>query len=334
MKPEIAGQVVVITGASSGIGRATALEFADQGARLVLAARRSRPLKQLAEECERRGASAVSVECDVSDAAQVEELARIAEQQFGRIDVWVNNAAVTSYGRFDEAPLQAHERVLEINLFGYLYGSYAAMRRFRRQGWGTLINVGSMLSRMSQPYVAPYVMSKHAIRGLGMSLQQELYVSGEQDIHVCTVMPASIDTPLFQHAANYSGRKVNAMKPIYTADQVARTIVELVEKPEYEVFVGNAARAMEGFNKLSPAKAMEQLATMTDRQHLDPKKKAPITDGNLFEPMAKGTDVAGGWKRGGIRSAAANLATAAALVGPLMLLFRGREQAPPARRAA
>lgn len=333
MDREYAGQVVVITGASSGIGRATALQFAERGARLVVAARREQPLKKLADECERRGATAVSVECDVSEREQVEELARIAEEQFGHIHVWVNNAAVTSYGRFDEAPLEAHERVLQINLFGYLYGSYTAMQRFRRQGWGTLINVGSMLSRMSQPYVAPYVMSKHAIRGLGMSLQQELYVAEEKNIHVCTVMPASIDTPLFQHAANYTGRKVKAMSPVYSADKVAGTIVGLVERPEYEVFVGNAARAMEGFNKLSPAKAMEQLAVMTERQHLDPKKRAPISDGNLFEPMKRGTDVSGGWKRGGLGSAALNLATVAAVAAPLVMLFRGN-RGQQQRRAA
>jgi short-subunit dehydrogenase len=333
MTREFSAQVVVITGASSGIGRATALEFADRGARLVVAARRERPLKKLAQECERRGAMAISVDCDVSDRKQIEELTRIAEEQFGHIDVWVNNAAVTSYGRFDEAPLEAHERVLQVNLFGYLYGSYAAIRRFRRQGWGTLINVGSMLSRMSQPYVAPYVMSKHAVRGLGMSLQQELYVTGERNVHVCTVMPASIDTPLFQHAANYSGRKVKAMKPVYSAQKVASTIVGLVENPEYEVFVGNAARAMDGFNKLSPAKAMERLAVMTDRQHLDPKKHVPITDGNLFEPMKRGTEVSGGWKRGGLGSAVASLATLAAVAAPILFLRRGN-RIQQERRAA
>ena len=334
MSLEFSGQVVVITGASSGIGRATALEFAEKGARLVLAARREQPLKRLAHQCERLGAKAISVECDVSEREQVDELARIAEQQFGHIDVWVNNAAVTSYGRFEEAPLEAHERVLQVNIFGYLYGSYAAMQRFRQQGWGTLINVGSMLSRMSQPYVAPYVMSKHAVRGLGMSLQQELYISGEKSIHVCTVMPASIDTPLFQHAANFSGRKVKAMRPVYSAEKVARTIAGLVEKPQYEVFVGNAARAMEGFNRLSPAKAMEQLAIMTDRQHLDPKRTAPLSAGNLFTPMKQGTDVSGGWKRGAVGSAAVNLATLAAVAAPLLFLFNRSTGRVPERRAA
>src|SRR5690606_21511524 len=135
-------------------------------------------------------------------------------------------------------------RVIETNLFGYVHGARTALPYFREQGCGTLINVASAVAAAPQPYTSAYVASKFAIRGLSDCLRMELSLDHVPDIHVCTVLPATVDTPLFQHAANYTGRAVQAMPPVYAAERVARAIVDLVTSPEREVFVGNAGRLM------------------------------------------------------------------------------------------
>jgi NAD(P)-dependent dehydrogenase (short-subunit alcohol dehydrogenase family) len=201
MPGKIQDAVVVITGASSGIGRATALAFAGEGASVVVAARRQQPLDELAVECAQLGGQALALPTDMTDVDAVQRLAARALEQFGRIDVWVNNQG-TLFAPFEESPLEGYRRVIETDLLGTIYGSRTVLPIFREQGSGVLINQGSMVSKLSEPYVSSYVVAKQGIRGLGMSLRQELALSGAKDIHVCTVMPATIDTPFFQHAAS------------------------------------------------------------------------------------------------------------------------------------
>jgi short-subunit dehydrogenase len=208
----------------------------------------------------------------------------------------VNNHGVTLFARFEEAPLEDYWRVIEVDLLGSIYGARVALPIFREQGAGTLINQGSMVSKLSEPYVSSYVAAKHAIRGLGMSLRQELALNGSKQIHVCTVMPATIDTPFFQHAANYLGRAAKAMPPVYSAERVARTIVNLARWPRREVFVGNSARMFWWQYLLAPGLTERMMAVMFDKLHLYQDKPAPPTSGNLFEPMAEGTTISGGWK--------------------------------------
>lgn len=294
MPRDVEGAVVVVTGASSGIGRATARAFAREGATVVMAARREQALEEAAEEIRKGGGKAAAVVADVADERAVEELAAGAVRDFGRIDVWVNNAGVYLLGKFDETPAAEHRRVIETNLFGTFHGSIAALRRFREQGRGVLVNVSSMTARVPQPYAGAYVASKHAIRGLGMVLRQELALEGADGIHVCTVMPASIDTPLFRHAANYTGRAVQAMKPVYPAEAVAETIVSLALRPRREVFVGNAARLLSMPHALAPGLVDRITATLTSRVQLA-GEAVPPTPGNLFQPMPEGTAVGGGW---------------------------------------
>jgi short-subunit dehydrogenase len=295
MPRPIPDSVVVITGASSGIGRATAMTFAQQGATVVLGARREHALNEVVSACERSGARALAVPTDVIDEKAVQHLARRAVETFGRIDVWVNNAAVTLFGRFEETPKQDYRRVIETNLFGYIHGARAALPIFREQGSGVLINVSSMVAKLAQPYTSAYSISKAGIRNLSMSLREELLLDGQHDIHVCTVMPATIDTPFFQHAANYTGRAVKAMPPVYSAEEVAQTILRLSQKPTSEVMVGRSARMISAQHTLSPSLGERMMTQMVDKQHLYPDRRAEPNSGNLFEPMPQYSTVSGGW---------------------------------------
>ena len=300
----------MITGASSGIGRATALEFARRGVPVVVAARRDEPLQTLAVECERAGAAALAVSTDVTDPAAVEELARLAVERFGSVDVWVNNAGVHAIGRFDEIPPDAFRRVLEVNFFGTVHGARTALRHFRERGRGVLVNNASVDGHVAAPYTAPYVASKWAVRGFSESLRQEL--RDTPGVHVAVVSPAAIDTPFFQHAANYSGRALKALTPTYEPEKVARAIVGLAERPQREVIVGGAGKLIALQRRLSPALADRAFALQMQVDHFD-DAPAGRTDGNLFEPLPQWTETRGGWQRVGRGTRRAAMATGAAL---------------------
>lgn len=332
MPRKLRDSVVVITGASSGIGRAAALEFARRGAAVVVAARREEPLRELAGECERLGAQTLAVPTDVTNEYAVQELARRTVESYGRLDVWVNNAAVTLFARFEESPPEAFRRVIETNLFGNIYGARAALPYFREQGNGVLINVSSIVGKVGQPYTSAYATTKSGIVGLSASLRQEIRDIGrDADIHVCTVLPASIDTPLFQHGANYTGRAVKPMSPVYEAEQVARAIVSLAEHPKREVVVGNAGRMLLLVHRLAPGLAERILARQVEKDHFQ-DAPAPPSPGNLFEPMPQWTGVSGGWKRPApLRIPRAATVGMAALV-PLLLAWLWLRPGAPSGR--
>jgi short-subunit dehydrogenase len=239
MKRAWKDKVIVITGASSGIGRAAALALAKKGAHLVLAARREEPLDELAKQCEALGVRCLSLPMDVTEAAAVRELATQAVQAFGRIDGWVNNAGVYMVGRLEETPDDAFHQVMETNFFGTVYGARAALAQFRRQGRGTLINVCSVSGSLAGPYVSAYASSKFAVRGFSASIRQEFEGTG---IHVCTILPASVDTPLWQHSANYTGWRARPVEPIYSPERVADAIVRMLVRPRRELFIGPTRR--------------------------------------------------------------------------------------------
>jgi NAD(P)-dependent dehydrogenase (short-subunit alcohol dehydrogenase family) len=287
--------VVVVTGASSGIGRATALEFARKGASVVAAARRSQPLEELAAQSKSLKGSIVAVPTDVGDQASVNELAGRPIELFGRIDVWVNNAAVTAFGRVDEVPLEDFQETWETNVMGYVHGVRAVLPAMRQRRNGVIINVASIVGRVGQPYATAYTMTKHAVRALSIGLRQELQVGKVKGVDVCTIMPASIDTPLFQHGANYTGWKAKPMSPVYPPEKVAKAIVKCAHDPKPEVFVGGAARMMQVQSMIAPRLAERALARQVDSDHFDKKTKAPRTSGNVHSPVPFGTDVTGGW---------------------------------------
>ncbi|HEV2772395.1 MAG TPA: SDR family oxidoreductase [Thermoleophilaceae bacterium] len=294
MTRELASSVVVVTGASSGIGRATALAFAEAGASLVLAARREEALQEAAAQCEERGARAVAVATDVRDEAAVERLEQTAVEHFGRLDVWVNDAAVHLFARFDEAPADLWREIMEINFFGYVHGARAAIRRFRQQGGGTLINVASVNSAVGAPYASAYVASKFALRGFAECLRDELR---HEQIDVCTVLPASIDTPLFQHAANLTGRAAKPLRPIIRPERVAAAIVRCAKRPRREVIVGASGRQLVLAHALAPSLFERLMTRNVEREHFRDEPLEP-TPGNVYEPMPEWTGVTGGWKQG------------------------------------
>jgi len=321
MPRKLGDSVVVITGASSGIGRAAALAFAREGSGVVLAARREQLLLEAAAECEAQGGQALAVPTDVTDEGAVEELARRAVEHFGRIDVWVNNAGVGLFSRFEEAPMDAYRRAIETDLFGYIYGARAALPLFREQGSGVLINNSSVVAKASQPYTSAYVISKVGVRALSESLRQELILDGAKDIHVCNVMPASIDTPFFQHAANYTGRAAKALNPVYDAERVAKTMVRCAKRPKREVIVGNAGRMLALQHTLSLGLYERVAARMIDRDHFQ-DRPAPPGAGNLFDPMPEGTGVSDGWKSDGKSPAGRAALVGAAVAIPALLGWR------------
>ncbi|MGS2616258.1 SDR family oxidoreductase [Micromonospora sp. LZ34] len=313
--------VVVVTGASSGIGRATAHAFADQGNALALAARGDAALDDVVQECVGRGGQAIAVPTDVSDPQAVRELAERTLQRYGRIDVWVNNAAVSAFGRFQDVPEEDFRRVLDVNVMGYVYGARAALPVMRNQGHGVLVNVSSVVGVVTQPYTHAYTMAKFAIRALSGSLRQELQLEGASGIHVCTVLPATIDTPIFQHAANYTGRAVRAMPPVYPPERVARTIVNLVRLPRREVAVGTMAHALLLQSRLAPGLVERMMAIQVDRKHLM-RRPEPANVGNLYRPALESEATLGGWSGRQVRARRIAATVGTLLVGTAAAALR------------
>lgn len=288
-------RVVVITGASSGFGRGAALRFAKGGDNVVIAARREGLLEDVAKQCRKSGVEALAVEADVSKAADVRELAKQALNKFGRIDVWVNNAGVGTVARFEEAPLEEHEQVIRTNLLGTIYGSYEALKQFREQGQGVLINLASFAGKVAPPYLSSYAASKFGIRGLGMALREELAQNGEESIRVSTILPVSFDTPFFEHAANHTGKPVKPIGTVYDPKEVIETIYEMANNPEDEVVCGTEGKLSSIAQRLSPKLVEKQMAKQTQKAQMGQKESAKSSSGSVFRPMKSGKDVYGGW---------------------------------------
>jgi NAD(P)-dependent dehydrogenase (short-subunit alcohol dehydrogenase family) len=302
--PEIDGSIVLITGASSGIGRAAARHFAEAGADLVLTARSADDLDQVAAECSRLGAVAMAIPTDVRAEDQVRALAQAAVDRFGRIDVWVNNAAVMAYGHFEDIPSEVFDGVIRTNLLGQVYGARAAIEQFRRQGEGVLVNLSSVWGRVTSPYVIPYVVSKHGIRAFSECLREGLAATeGSDRIHVCTVLPESVDTPIFQHAANYTGRQAKPVSPVIDVDRTARAIVATVRRPRGEMSVGQVGHAVAIAVGLVPRRLFERVAPkLFEITALN--GRAEPSPGNVLEPEPWLNGVEGGWRSGtGTRAA-------------------------------
>lgn len=291
-------RTIVITGASSGMGRAAAAKFAARGDRLVLAARRRDALDEVARECRAAGAEVLVVPTDVADEHAVEELAQQAVAQFGRIDAWVHTAAVASFGRFWEVPVATMRRLVEVNLVGAMIVAREAVRRFEAQPeGGTLLLVSSVLGKTPIPYLNVYNASKHGQVGLATSLRADLKEAGLEDrIKVVNLMPPSTDTPFYLHAANYTGHVPRAPPPVYAVDTLAEAIVEAVDDPQDDVTVGAVGKLMRFTHGMAPGLYESATGPYSKTMFLD--EPMPITDGNVHRPMPEGRTAEGGWKDG------------------------------------
>jgi NAD(P)-dependent dehydrogenase (short-subunit alcohol dehydrogenase family) len=289
---ELAGKVVVITGASSGIGRAAAHAFACTGARLVLASRDEQALFEVLDECTDCGTDAVAVTTDVTSSEQMENLAKqAADFGNGRIDIWINNAGVGAVGSFDETPLEAHEQVIQTDLLGYVRGAYVALPHFKAQSSGVLINTLSLGSWVAQPYAAAYSASKFGLRGLTQALRGELVE--HPDIHVCDIYPAVMDTPGFRDGGNYTGHALKPPPPVYNPELVAQAMVACAIKPRPTTTVG-AAAYLARFASFLPG--FNQLSGFLTRHAIDRSPPELNSSGNLFGPPSGSRSTRGGWR--------------------------------------
>ena len=293
---KIAGKTFVIVGASSGFGRGVAEQLGAYKANVVLAARRTDALEEVAAKVREGGGKALVVTTDISDAAQVQALADVAVKEFGTIDVWVNMAGVGGIGRFWEIPLEDQARLVDINLKGFIYGSYAAIARFRTQGYGTLINMGSIESENPLAYHASYAATKGGVLNLGQAINQELRLSGYKKIRVVTVEPWAVDTPFWGHAANYSGGtpRMAAMDP---PRKVVNAVIRTSLRPRKELPVGWKARSAWISHHLFPHFTERISANVVHRYQIRNAPPAPPTSGSVHTPVSTGRGVDDGVKQ-------------------------------------
>ncbi|MCE8037343.1 SDR family oxidoreductase [Halomonas sp. MCCC 1A11062] len=309
---DLRNSVVVLTGASSGIGRATAYEFARCGAALFLAGRDRHALHDVAETCHRLGGQARIVVADVSNSDDMARLAESAVDLAGRIDIWVNNAGVGALGPFEEVPLDVHEQVVQTDLLGGLRGAHAVLPHFKRQGRGILINNISLGGWAPQPYAASYSAAKFGLRAFADSLRGELRQWPE--LHVCNVYPSVMDTPGFRDGGNFTGRAIKPVPPVYDPRRTAKAIVGLARRPRHSAYVGLPAilsllaRFVPGYSILNAA-----LVDGSVRR----ARPIPRSSGNLFQPPGGERRIDGGYRSSRLRQGVlvAASATAALMVG-------------------
>ena len=278
---KLSEQVMVITGASSGIGLVTARAAARRGVKLVLAARAADALRRLAEELNASGGEAVWVAADVGREADVRRIAETALERFGRIDTWVNNAGISIYGRIMDTPVEDMRRLYETNFWGVVYGSRVAAEALRVRG-GALINVGSVVSDRAIPVQGVYSSSKHAVKGFTDALRMELEEEGAP-VSVTLVKPSTIDTPYTKHAKNLMEKEPALPPPLYAPEAVAEAILHCAETPVRDVYVGGGGKALSVLEKYAPRLGDKLMETfMFDAQQQDGPPGAR-GDGGLYE---------------------------------------------------
>jgi short-subunit dehydrogenase len=335
LKP-IDEQVVVITGASSGIGLVTAKMAARQGASVVLAARNENDLRTAVDQIRSEGGRAVLHVADVADREQVEGIATTAVREFGRIDTWVNNAAVAMYGRIMELRLDDMRRQFDVNYWGQVHGCLTAVPHLRNQG-GALINIASAVADRAIPLQGNYCAAKHALKAFTDALRMELEEMGAP-ISVSLVKPGSIDTPFFEKAKTYLGVEPQPVPPVYAPEIVANAILECAQRPIRDIIAGGMG-AVVSVSNLAPRLTDKYMERKTfDSQKTD----QPVADGrrdNLYEPVEHDGGERGRNWQGRTKStslftkAALHPRAASAVVGAGLALTAGVLAVRKARRA-
>ncbi len=308
---------VVITGASSGIGAATAEAFATRGSRIVIAARSREALETVAERCRASGAQVLVVPADVTDAEAVAELARAARTWLGSIDLWFSNVGIGAVGKFHEVPIDAHRQVIEANLIGHLNDAHAVLPIFIEQGRGIFVNMISVGGFVPAPWAVAYTASKFGLRGMSQALRGEM--APYHHIHICDVYPTFVDTPAIRHAGNYTGGETSVPPGVLDPRTVAAAVVRLADRPRATTAVGAPAATMQLTQVAPNLTAGLMYAFM--RRYFAKAAPVPATSGNLFAPPPDDGQVDGGFRLPGQRKAfaAAGMIGAAALAGGLLL---------------
>jgi short-subunit dehydrogenase len=277
------GKVVVITGGSAGIGRATAVEFARQGARLALIARGRERLESACREVEANGGRALALPADVAESAQVEEAASTAEHELGPLDVWVNNAMTSVLSPVKDTPAEEIARVCAVTYMGAVNGTLAALRRMMPRDHGTIVQVGSALAYRAIPLQAAYCAAKHALQGFTESLYSELLHDCSR-VHLTMVNLPAVNTPQFEWVRNRLPRKAQPVPPIYQPEVAARAIVWAAQNRRRELTVGwPAVQAIEA-NKIAPGLIDRFLARNGYQSQLTSEAEDPLRPDNLWEP--------------------------------------------------
>ncbi|WP_135851805.1 SDR family oxidoreductase [Halorussus salinus] len=269
-------QVVVVTGASSGIGLTTARMAADRGARVVVAARSEEALRELTDEIRHSGGEATYVVADVRDRDDVREIAATARDAYGGFDTWVNVAGAFLYGKLEETPVEDMRDQFDTNVWGLLYGSLEATNLLKDRG-GAIINVGSVASDRAIPLQGSYSASKHAVEGFTDALRMELEQDGAP-VSVTLVKPASIDTPYPDHAKNHMDEAATLPPPVYAPETVARAILDAAENPQRDVYVGGGAKGMAALGHYAAGvldTVMEKLFVPMQKDDEAPRRDAP-----------------------------------------------------------
>ena len=278
-------QVIVITGASSGIGLCTAESAAKQGAKVVLAARSEQTLNEVVSRIRSAGGEAISVVADVSDRQQLEKVARVAVEKFGRVDTWVNNAGLAIYGRLDQVSDADSRRLFDINFWGVVNGSLVALPLLRQHG-GALINVGSEVSEAYVPILGMYSASKHAVKGFTDALRVEVEQVDQAPVAVTLIQPTAVDTPFDEHARNYLDKEAKLPSNQIDPQEVADAILKAATKPTRDIRVGAISKINTFVAKTLPGVADRMTAKQVEDLHRDEPPRKP--EGTLHIPSEDG----------------------------------------------
>jgi len=274
-------QVIVITGASSGIGLATAELAAERGAKVVLSARSREATSEIVDRINAAGGEALFVPCDVTDRSQVEQLVQKAIERFGRIDTWVNNAGVSIYGRLDQVSEEDSRRLFETNFWGVYHGSLAVLPYLKQNG-GALINVGSEVSEAVIPLQGMYSASKHAVKGFTDALRVEIEKLDEAPVSITLIQPTATDTPFPHHAKNYMDKEPKLPDPLDDPNDVAKAILAAAVSPTRSKKVGALSKLNTTTAKLA-AKLGDRISAMqASRQQYAEAPRSP--EGALYQP--------------------------------------------------
>ncbi len=283
LKP-INQQVVAVLGASSGIGRETALRFAKRGAKVVVSARREPGLSSLVEEILQAGGDAIAVVADVSDFEQVKAIADKTVEHYGRLDTWVHAPATAVFATFDNITPEEFKRVIDVTLLGQVYGAMAALPHLKREGRGALIHVSSMEGRRSLPFQSAYSSAKHGVEGFLESLRVELQHE-KIPISVTSILPAVINTPFYNNNRTKLGVKPTGIPPYYQPSLVADAILYVAEHPTRDFIVGDVGRVLDVLQRLSPSLVDSLLLLVAFPFQRTNEPKSVDAPDNLYEPI-------------------------------------------------